>query len=104
TSPTRISLSVILLLPSISILYGPPALLGDKIIFHTPSFAVVVLYFLLLNLTVTFSLGVAQPQIFIGSSLCKTIPLLTISGNFTCALDGIESIRVKNKRSAFLMS
>src|SRR5450755_2256199 len=85
TSPINMSLSTILFLPIISMLYGPPAFMGVSCNIHLPLSSVFVLYDLLFHFTVTFSPFDAHPQIFIFISLCITILSLIILGNFICA-------------------
>src|SRR5258708_16463762 len=81
TSPTRISFSLIWLIPLTSMIYGPPAFRGFSRTDHSLSSPVMALTFSPSNCTVIFSPGAAQPQIFMGPPLCNTMPSLTRRGS-----------------------
>src|SRR5258706_15711020 len=94
---------MILLLPLISIVNGPPAFMGGNTISHLPFARAFVLYVLPLNRILTFSFFTAQPQIFILESLCNTMLSLTSRGSFTSATDARDKNNEINNTVNFII-
>src|SRR5258708_28688899 len=105
TSPTRISFSLIWLIPLTSMIYGPPAFRGFSRTDHSLSSPVMALTFSPSNCTVIFSPGAAQPQIFMGTPLCNTMPSLTRRGSLTCPATACQPNKMQpvNRRTIIFL-
>ena len=86
TSPMRMSLSSILFLPLTVILWAlPSAFMAGSTTFQSPWASALAVAVASLSLTVTSSLGSAQPQIGNGRSRCNTMWLPITLGRVTSA-------------------